>query len=61
MAEPKAPRVMYRKLAVCRSCWNEHEPDRPAGPFNDGPIEECIGCEQLTTSGIYVRMRVEWA
>lgn len=60
MTKEQKPRVIWRSMPVCAACWTEHNPDSPAGPFNDGPIGECIACEQMTTSGIFVRMRVEW-
>lgn len=56
----REPKVMFRALSVCGACWTERNPDRPASHVIDGPMEECIVCEQMNTDGIYVRMRVEW-
>lgn len=55
------PRILFRPLSVCASCWQKRYPNRPAISVNNGEKERCINCEETTTSGIYVRMRVEWA
>ena len=42
--------------AICGSCWNERNPDRPANiQFSAGEREPCCFCGYMTQSGIYVR------
>lgn len=51
---------MSRAMPVCAGCWNEVFPNRPAAQVLADATRECIVCEQLTSDGIFVRMRVEW-
>lgn len=60
MTDERQPWAKWRSMPVCNGCWNEHMPGREAAYVIAGPEEECIVCEEPTTSGIYVRMRVEW-
>jgi hypothetical protein len=57
----RAPWVRYRSLPVCAGCWHERNPDRQAARVMEWPEAECIVCEEKTTDGIFVRVRVEWA
>lgn len=59
-AEEPKPWVKWRSMPVCPECWVRRHPDREPARLKDAPGEDCIVCDERTTAGIYVRMRVEW-
>jgi hypothetical protein len=59
-AEEPKPWVKWRSMTVCANCWIDRKFDQAPARVLDAPEKECIVCEEPTTSGIYVRMRVEW-
>ena len=50
----------YRNTALCGECWRKRYPGQEPARLKDAPGEDCIVCDERTTHGIYVRMRVEW-
>lgn len=59
-AEPREPKVMFRRMLVCEGCWFERNPGREPVWVVDGASLDCIACETPTYRGAYVRMRLEW-
>lgn len=58
--DEREPWVRWRSVPVCAGCWTERNPGREPARVKDAPGEDCIVCDERTTAGIYVRMRVEW-
>ena len=41
--------------AICRTCWETQEPDRPVIDPGNVPAESCCWCGTPTTIGLYKR------
>lgn len=51
----------FQTVGLCFDCWNRFQPDKQVAKDdprrdNQGPIEVCFGCGQVTHSGVYVRL-----
>lgn len=54
------PWIRWRNFMVCDECWRERRSLREPTRVLDSEPADCIVCDQLTSSGIFIRVRCEW-